>query len=346
MFSIKSLATATTALSLIASSHATYYPESTSNLAVYWGQGANQATLAEFCKDSPVEIVPVAFINRFTAQANGWVGDNYGNACWAGEYKAPGWPTTANYTPDNDKLYTTCQPVREGIPACQGSGKKVILSLGGAWSLVGSPYQLTGRDEGNALAEFLWGAYGTYDANSDYILAGNPRPLDGGLLGTDGTHIDIDGFDFDIEHAPTDGGEGYIACIKRLRELFTAKGLPNKQYMITGAPQCIYPDANMGSMIAGVQFDALFIQFYNSEQCAANNPGFNFDQWTEITGPSANAKLYIGLLGSPAASTAVNSTGGSYYVPTADAKALIQAYSMHEKFGGVMVWEATTATQN
>jgi len=236
--------------------------------------------------------------------------------------------------------------VRGGIPKCQKARKQIVLSLGGEWNSDSSPYQLTGKDEGIALANFLWNAYGTYDPNSDYIKSGGPRPLDGGEWGEDGTHIDIDGFDFDIEKAPTDGGEGYIAAINRLRELFATKGLKDKKYLITGAPQCVYPDASLGSAIAAVKFDALFIQFYNTEQCAASGNGFNFNQWTGITGPSKDAKLYIGLLGAPGASTAVDSKGASYYLEPSKAKSIIDTYAKTPKFGGVMIYEATYATKN
>lgn len=84
-------------------------------------------------------------------------------------------------------------------------GKKILLSLGGDY-LTG-PYQVTGVTEGVAFAEWLWGAYGPYNQTwIDLNPEANIRPFDRGLYNTDPSsdyQIDIDGFDFDIERAPT-----------------------------------------------------------------------------------------------------------------------------------------------
>lgn len=77
---------------------------------------------------------------------------------------------------------------------CQSTfGKKIILSLGGA----SSTYQLTGAAEGTAFADFLWGAFGPQTAS--WISSGLPRPFDG----PNNLAVEVDGFDFDIEYAPT-----------------------------------------------------------------------------------------------------------------------------------------------
>ena len=80
--------------------------------------------------------------------------------------------------------------------------------------------------------------------------------------------------------------------INRLRTHFAEN--PSKQYLISGAPQCPLPEPNMGAMIAGAQFDLLWIQFYNNDfaQCTARQwadyyaltgqeelASFTYDQW-------------------------------------------------------------------
>jgi chitinase len=149
-----------------------------------------------FCTESSVDIIPLAFINKFPAQANGWVEETFGNhACFAGNFQNnPGWDGVNN--PANNFLALTCPELQQDIPICQKVyGKKIIISLGGAVS-ANSNYQLTGQSDGIKFAQFLWGAYGPYKGdNSPYMLAGGVRPL--------GLDIDIDGFDFDIENAPT-----------------------------------------------------------------------------------------------------------------------------------------------
>lgn len=103
--------------------------------------------------------------------------------------------------PSEDSLPTQCPTVQRDIPYCQSIGKKILLSLGGG----AIDYALTGVDEGIALADFLWGAYGPL--TPEWVAAGGLRPLDRGLSNTDTSayyQIDIDGFDFDIE-APSAG---------------------------------------------------------------------------------------------------------------------------------------------
>jgi chitinase len=64
--------------------------------------------------------------------------------------------------------------------------------------------------------------------------------------------------------------------ITRLRSHFATD--PSKQYFITGAPQCPFPDAMMGSVIDAVKFDAVFVQFYNN-YCSTTSNSFNFATW-------------------------------------------------------------------
>jgi chitinase len=167
-----------------------------------------------------VDIITIGFVNTFIAQSNGWPGENFGNGCWGPPdypyYNAPGYGGKDNDT--NDRLPTRCPWVAEGIPVCQSLGKKVILSLGGAWLTPKEggtypAYSLTGTTDGEAFAEFLWGAYGPYQKS--WTDAGNPRPLDGGDTGLHGNHIDIDGFDFDIE-LPSSGNYPWIGIELKL----------------------------------------------------------------------------------------------------------------------------------
>lgn len=145
--------------------------------------------------------------------------------------------------------------------------------------------------------------------------------------------------------------------INRLRALFP---LSKKRYIITGAPQCIVPDANMGRMITGAKFDILYIQYYNTPQCSARswwnaNPNYprtrrenvsgfrtSYQQWVTFlaTTASKDAKLHIGLPGSPKATF-----DPSFYVPSSIVSNLLRAYFCKPKFGGVMVWEATYADE-
>ncbi|RDW64038.1 hypothetical protein BP5796_10540 [Coleophoma crateriformis] len=346
MFSTKSIAAAIAAFSLISSSAALYDANSEANLAVYWGQGPNQLSLTEYCHKTSIDIIPIGFINQFPQQTQSDVpAENFGNAC----YGLPLYPGT--------ELYKSCPNVTEGIPVCQSLGKKVLLSLGGA----SATYQLTGAAAGIEFADYLWKAYGPID--EAYVAAGGIRPFDGGRTNTDGTTIDIDGFDFDIEFPSIDLSEGYIAMVNRLRENFLDN--PSKKYIISGAPQCPIPDQNMGDLITAAQFDILWIQFYNNPACAARSwatanaayastnvaidAGFNYDSsttssanWVDFLqgGASAGAQLFIGLPASTSAASAEN------YLSPYEVKNLITAYHGKAQFGGIMLWEATYAEEN
>ena len=61
--------------------------------------------------------------------------------------------------------------------------------------------------------------------------------------------------DLDIEGG---GSTGYAAFVTQIRS--HASGA-SKQYYITGAPQCPFPDANLGAVINAVGFDAVYVQF-------------------------------------------------------------------------------------
>lgn len=164
-------------------------PDATSILIFRQGQGAGQQGLAHFCSQTTVDIIPLAFINVFPGQGNGWPGDNFGNQCWGGSYVFHG----PGGNPSLDQLQSECPQLVVDVPVCQSTyGKKIILSLGGATAT----YQLTGAVQGVAFADFLWGAFGPQ--NATWVAKGLPRPFD-----SPGLAVEVDGFDFDIEYAPT-----------------------------------------------------------------------------------------------------------------------------------------------
>jgi hypothetical protein len=97
------------------------------------------------------------------------VAENFGNQCWNGNYTGPGYNGVNN--PANNFLYRQCPQLQEDIYYCQTqTKKKILLSLGGE----GGNYQLNGKADGEYLADFLWGAYGPY--NASWVAAGGVRP--------------------------------------------------------------------------------------------------------------------------------------------------------------------------
>lgn len=128
----------------------------------------------------------------FPEQGNGFPGTNFGNQC-AGSpfvYKGPG------NNPIKDQLQSSCPQLTADIPLCQSvHKKKILLSLGGFTNT----YQLSGAANGRAFADFLWGAFGP--KIKAWTDAKKPRPFDGIHPRSD--VVELDGFDFDIEHPST-----------------------------------------------------------------------------------------------------------------------------------------------
>ncbi|KFY26601.1 hypothetical protein V493_03992 [Pseudogymnoascus sp. VKM F-4281 (FW-2241)] len=324
-------------------------------VATYWGQSGG--SLRSYCETADTDYIPLGFINYFPAQGNGWPGSNYASSCWAERYEAPGYRGVDN--PRNNHLLTTCPQMAQDIQYCQSKGKKMLLSLGGGYKT----YALTGKEDGEDFAEFLWAAYGP---KTDEWTG--PRPFDP-LPGSEGEGIAtiVDGFDFDIEFPDSDKSAGYIAMINKLRSYFPE----DREFLITGSPQCVVNDANMDLMIQGAEFDIIWVQFYNTWGCSVRdwvtlNPnyaktgvettvpknhafgGFSYDAWIKrLQAPgskSKNAKLSIGVLGKP--TLGLGGSALDFYVSSAQLKPLIDEYFCHENFGGLMIWDAVTAGGN
>lgn len=219
------LAAASTAL-------AGFNPESSRNVAVYWGQNSGevgQERLAYYCNNASIDIINLAFINGIT-------------------------PVTVNFASasnqctksSNSTSLLLCREIEEDIKACHKKDKTILISMGGKTST--APDWSTDSDVERS-AKLIWGMFGPVTSTTV------DRPF--------GTAV-VDGFDFDFEtpinHLPAFGGE-----LRRLIDSATDK---HKLYL-SAAPQCVHPDANVGSTMDTVPFDIVQIQFYNSA-CGIN----------------------------------------------------------------------------
>ncbi|RMJ21370.1 chitinase [Aspergillus sp. HF37] len=316
------LFTAATAASLLTPFVAAFDAQVKTNVAVYYGQGANQKRLRHFCQETSMDIINLAFLNIFPDQGvNGYPETNFGNQCGSQTFDING---------ENTGLLSHCPYLIEDIPFCQAAGKKVLLSLGGA-----SPDNQKIESEGSAkaFADFLWYAFGP--PTDMWAENGLPRPF---------KDVVLDGFDFDIEH---NGGFGYAIMANRLRDRF--KEMPSRRFYLSAAPQCPIPDDQLSDAIANAPFDFIWVQFYNNPGCAAVNyvigGQFNYDAWVDVVRKSANpsAKLFIGLPGSMGAVEE-----GWYYMPAPMVQPMVDEYMSRypDTFGGIMVWDATASERN
>lgn len=206
-----------------------------------------------------------------------------------------------------------CSSVAEDIKTCQSLGKKVLLSLGGA---VGS-YGFSNDQEAESYAQTLWDMFGGGSSDT--------RPFDDAV---------VDGFDLDIENG---NSVGYAALTSKLRELYSGG-----DYYISGAPQCVYPDASLGDALENGYFDFVFVQFYNNPCGIDKGSNFNWNTWKDYassTSKNSNVKIYLGI---PASTTSASS-GYSSPSTVSDIVAGIKGDSC---FGGIMMWDASQAFSN
>ncbi|KAG8221395.1 glycoside hydrolase [Butyriboletus roseoflavus] len=282
----------------------------------YWGQNsygaynpgntaAWQQPIEYYCGDSTIDTLPIAFLTDFYSTGN-LPSIDIANTCSSSGNGVLGGTNLAN-----------CTFLAAGIETCQQAGKIVTMSIGGATGNVG----FASDSDGQAYAQVIW----------DTFLGGSSttRPF--------GTAV-LDGIDMDIE-----GGSqtGFTAFLTALRSLMDGG---DKQYYITAAPQCPYPDANIGTTLNSFSFDAVYVQFYNN-YCEVSNFGNpnvqrRRDNWAKNTSPNKNVKVYIGA---PASASAA---GSGYISASTLATIISQTKSQYSSFGGVMLWDVSQAYAN
>ena len=121
---------------------------SSSNLAVYYGQSGatSQVSLDKMCQDAAVDIVVLAFLDTFFGPG-GFPSLNLGSAC--------GGQTTQMKTVGAAGLLD-CPTLASQITTCQGMGKKVLLSLGGAEATTA----FSSDSQASSFATQLWNLFG------------------------------------------------------------------------------------------------------------------------------------------------------------------------------------------
>ncbi|KAK9765142.1 Chitinase 2 [Basidiobolus ranarum] len=283
------------------------------NFVTYWGQNSYsigvpdksqwEKPVKSYCQDDTVDIINMAFLHVFNAGTNKLPEINLSYHCDSTFFQGTS--------------LLTCPAIGEDIKYCQSQGKKVIMSLGGA---AGS-YGFSNDADATRFAKTVW----------DLFLGGssNTRPFGSAVL---------DGVDLDIEGG---GTTGYPAFINSLRSYYSQD--TSKKYYITGAPQCPFPDAFLGSALTSAWFDMVYVQFYNN-YCGASDPSqFNFGtwhNWAVTNSVNKNVKVYLGVPGS-----AKSASRG--YIPASQLNSIIKdTRSRYSSFGGVMAWDASTSDMN
>ncbi|OAQ62219.1 class III chitinase [Pochonia chlamydosporia 170] len=303
-------------IAAIPSAMAGFSPGSQQNVAVYWGQnsfgqgsGPNiQQNLAYYCENTDIAIIPLAFMNGISPPITNFA--SAGDKC--------------DKFPDNPNLLK-CPEIEQDIKTCQTKyGKTIVLSLGGATYTQGG---WSSSGDAEKAAQSVWDMFGPVPSGSNV-----DRPFGSAV---------VDGFDFDFESS----ANNLPAFGAKLRSLMDGAG--GKKFYLTAAPQCVFPDAAVGSTLDAVAFDFIMIQFYNN-WCGVSNfqPGsdtqnaFNFDVWDKWAKGSKNPNVKA-FLGIPA-----NTGAGGGYTNGDKLKAAIEYSKKFSSFGGVMMWDMSQLYAN
>jgi len=151
--------------------------QSNSNVAVYYGQSGatGEVTLAKMCQDSSVDIVVLAFLTDFFGPG-GYPKVNFGAACGGG---------TSAMTSKGATGLMSCPTMAQDITACQSSGKKVLLSLGG--SLATSAF--ASDSQAGQFATVLWNLFGSGTGEDAGLRPFGDVKIDGFDLGESISYI-------------------------------------------------------------------------------------------------------------------------------------------------------------
>ncbi|KAL2324589.1 hypothetical protein Fmac_023647 [Flemingia macrophylla] len=202
-----------------------------------------------------------------------------------------------------------CASLSSDIRSCQAKNIKVMLSIGGATF---QNYSLTSTEDAWQVALYLWNNFLGGQSTS--------RPLGDAVL---------DGIDFVIE-----GGQGqYWDVLARNLSGYSSQ---NKKVYLTAAPQCVFPDADLGTALNSSLFDYVWVQFYNNPpyQYTTGNVVYLLNSWQLWTSKVPVAKIFLGL---PAALNASNN-GSGFIPPSILISEVLPVVKNSTNYGGVMLW--------
>ncbi|KAI1408190.1 glycoside hydrolase family 18 protein [Hypoxylon sp. FL1857] len=293
-------------------------PGATDNIAIYWGQnsagaaggGSSQKSLGEYCSNSEVDIIPIAFLSSFN----------------------PIQVDLTNMGNDND--------IGQEISKCQAAGKTILLSIGGATFNSGpsSPQQA------QQLADQVWSMFGPGDGDNRPF---GQAVVDGFDLDIEAPLQNIGPFaarlreNMDKANGAGGGRKFYLSA---------APQCPypdqNNQAILQGDSAVAF-DFLMVQFYNNPKCDVRAFGTSPSKRSSSDTDagGFNMDQWDQWAHSSKNpkAKIFLGIPGGP---TAVSSSQKASY-KTPDSLAPIITYSKrYSSFGGVMIWDMSQVWAN
>ncbi|TLD19688.1 hypothetical protein PspLS_09401 [Pyricularia sp. CBS 133598] len=285
------------------------------NVATYWGQAPTQQGLAYYCKSDQVDMIPLAFLNYINTPNIHFT--NVENRC-------------SKFAGTN---IFNCPEIESDIKTCQSLNKTITLSIGGATYSEGG---FATADLASAAADKIWAMFGPPGDNKGPSVY---RPFGS---------ASIDGFDLDFETTQTSNLLPFARRLRKLIDDANSNSKDSRKFLLTAAPQCVYPDLPMDSMLSSdVAFDLVMVQFYNNV-CGADaftagsskQSAFNFATWEDwAKANNRKTKVFVGV---PGASTAA----GTGYVNATDLKGIVEYSKKYSTFAGIMIWDIAQVWSN
>ncbi|PMB65607.1 Endochitinase 33 [Beauveria bassiana] len=297
-------------LATAATALAGFNPESGQNVAVYWGQ--NSASAGQERLAYYCNDASIDIINLAFITSITPVAIDFASATGK-----------CTKTSINASL-PLCREIEEDIKTCQEKGKSILISVGGGTSP--SPNWGSASDAEKS-AQLIWDMFGPVTSSKV------DRPFGSAV---------VNGFDLDFE-APVSNLPAFGDKLRRLMDTATGK------FYLSAAPQCVYPDANVGTTLDAVFFDIVQVQFYNND-CGVNHfqegvqsqQAFNFPVWDEWAQKSKNPQVKV-LIGIPAN---IDAAGKGSYTSGSKLQAALQWAKKYRSFGGVMMWDVAQLYAN
>ncbi|KAI0142612.1 glycoside hydrolase family 18 protein [Hypoxylon sp. NC0597] len=297
-----------------------YDPGSSDNIAIYWGQnsagvsdqGNSQKSLGEYCSNTAVDIIPIAFLSSFN-------------------------PIQVDLTNMGGKT-----DIGKEISQCQAAGKTILLSIGGATfnSAPSSPQQA------QEIADQIWSMFGPGTGDNRPF---GEAVVDGFDLDIETPLPNLAPFvarlreNIDKANGAGGGQKFYLSATPQCpypdqnnKDILQGDNAVEFDFIMVqfyNNPQCdmrVFETSSSGS---------------TKRTSSSNAGGFNMDQWDQWAHSSKNpkAKVFLGIPGGP---TAVSSSQKESY-KTPDKLAPIIAYSKQfSSFGGVMIWDMSQVWAN
>nr|CAD1834059.1 unnamed protein product [Ananas comosus var. bracteatus] len=282
------------------------------SIAVYWGQNGNEGTLASACATGYYAYVNLAFLTTF------------GN----------GQTPVLNLAGHCDPSSGGCTGLTSDIQSCQSSGVKVLLSLGGA----SGSYSLSSTADAQSVADYLWNNF----------LGGAPRRgRSVPPCSTASTSISNPEGPPTMTTSPISSRRSrFVKILLRLELKFklTENGILincAQQVLLTAAPQCVYPDANLGPALQTGLFDYVWVQFYNNPGCEYTSGSTSnlISSWGTWTSSVQATNIFMGLRHPPTPRERLHPPRRVDVAGFAGDRGLC-------KYGGIMLWNRYYDVQN